>query len=46
MFFADHPPPHFHARYGGSEALMAIDSGEVIAGELPPTGAAARARMG
>ena len=36
MFFADHPPPHFHARYGGSEALIAIDSGEVIAGELPP----------
>jgi Domain of unknown function (DUF4160) len=24
MFFADHAPPHFHARYAGHEALFDI----------------------
>jgi len=36
MFFTDHAPPHFHARYGGDEALVAITSGEIIGGRLPP----------
>ena len=36
MFFVDHPPPHFHARYGGDEALIVIATGEVFAGTLPP----------
>jgi hypothetical protein len=35
MFFADHPPPHFHARYSGDEALIVIETGEVLAGSLP-----------
>ncbi len=35
MYFRDHPPPHFHARYGGEEAVVAIATGEVIAGSLP-----------
>ncbi len=35
MFFRDHPPPHFHARYGGDEALIEIATGDVIAGSLP-----------
>lgn len=35
MFFVDHPPPHFHARYGGDEALIVIATGEVFAG-VPP----------
>ncbi len=35
MYFGDHPPPHFHARYGEFEAKVAIATGEVIAGELP-----------
>lgn len=35
MFFADHPPPHFHAEYGEYEALITIDDGEVFAGGLP-----------
>ena len=34
-FFADHPPPRFHARYGGEEALIVIETGEVFAGDLP-----------
>lgn len=35
MYYDDHNPPHFHARYGGDEALIAIDTLEVIAGTLP-----------
>lgn len=35
MYFRDHPPPHFHARYSGEEAVIAIATGEVIAGSLP-----------
>jgi hypothetical protein len=35
MFFGDHAPPHFHARYGGDEALIIISTGEVYAGSLP-----------
>ena len=35
MFFNDHPPPHFHARYGEFEATIDIDTQEVIQGELP-----------
>lgn len=35
MYYRDHPPPHLHARYGGAEAEIAIESTEVIAGGLP-----------
>jgi hypothetical protein len=35
MWFNDHEPPHFHARYGAYEAKIAIESGEVLSGELP-----------
>jgi hypothetical protein len=35
MFYNDHAPPHFHARYSGSEATYQIDTLEVFAGELP-----------
>lgn len=35
MFFNDHSPPHFHARYGEFEVTMAIETLEVIEGELP-----------
>jgi hypothetical protein len=35
MYFGDHPPPHFHARYSGDEALIVIETGEVYAGSLP-----------
>ena len=37
MFFDDHNPPHFHARYGRAKALFRISDGKIIAGELPPT---------
>lgn len=35
MFFNDHAPPHFHARYGDFEATINIDTLEVLQGELP-----------
>jgi hypothetical protein len=36
MYFGEHPPPHFHARYGGSEALVSIADLSVLEGSLPP----------
>ena len=35
IYFGDHPPPHFHARYGGGEAKIDIDNLSVIDGRLP-----------
>jgi hypothetical protein len=35
MYFADHAPAHFHALYAEFEALIAIQTFEVIRGELP-----------
>ncbi len=35
MYYDDHPPPHFHAKYGEYEAQVAIATGEVINGDLP-----------
>lgn len=35
MYYDDHPPAHFHARYGGHEAKIEIATGAVIAGNLP-----------
>lgn len=35
MFWADHPPPHFHAIYGEYEALVEISTSEIIEGSLP-----------
>ncbi|MGB3300421.1 MAG: DUF4160 domain-containing protein [Phormidesmis sp.] len=35
VFFGDHPPPHFHAVYGEHNALIGIESLEIIEGDLP-----------
>jgi len=35
MFFNDHAPPHFHARYGDFEATIDIETLQVLRGELP-----------
>ena len=35
MFWDDHAPPHFHATYAEYEALINIQTLEVIGGELP-----------
>jgi len=34
MYFNDHNPPHFHAKYSGDEALFDFE-GNVLEGELP-----------
>ncbi len=34
MFFNDHAPPHFHARYAGHQGRFALD-GTKIDGDLP-----------
>lgn len=34
MYFNDHNPPHFHAKYSGYEALFDFN-GVVLDGELP-----------
>lgn len=36
MNFNDHPPPHFHVRYGEQKAMVAIESPTVLEGELSP----------
>ena len=35
MFWRDHPPAHFHAIYGSHEAIIEIETSEIIAGSLP-----------
>jgi len=35
VFFGDHPPPHFHAIYGEYNALVDVESLEIIEGDLP-----------
>lgn len=35
IYWADHPPPHIHARYGEYEAQIDIRALSVLAGSLP-----------
>ena len=36
MFYGDHPPPHFHARYAEQRAIIDIESLTVLSGWMPP----------
>jgi hypothetical protein len=36
MYWDDHAPPHFHARYGEYEAKVLISPVSLLAGRLPP----------
>jgi hypothetical protein len=36
MYYSDHPPPHFHVRYGNYKATVTADTLAVYAGHLPP----------
>ena len=36
MYWREHGRPHFHAIYGGREAVVAIDDLTVLEGELNP----------
>ncbi len=35
MYYKDHFPPHFHAKYGGKRAAFSIEELKMIEGELP-----------
>jgi len=35
MYYDDHNPPHFHAYYGEYEAIIAIETLEILEGSLP-----------
>lgn len=36
MYFREHGPAHFHAEYGGAEAVVGIEDLAVMRGSLPP----------
>ena len=36
IYYNDHGPPHFHARYGDNQAVIGIDSLTMLQGRLPP----------
>lgn len=35
MYYNDHAPPHFHARYGNDWAVFEVATGKVVEGQLP-----------
>jgi hypothetical protein len=35
MYYQDHAPPHFHAIYGSFEAVVVIETSEILRGHLP-----------
>ncbi len=35
MYYVDHPPAHVHVAYQGHEALVALEDGKAIEGNLP-----------
>ncbi|MBE5914024.1 MAG: DUF4160 domain-containing protein [Pseudobutyrivibrio ruminis] len=37
MYYDDHNPPHFHAKYGDYKALIDINKARVLEGNLPST---------
>lgn len=36
MYFDDHNPPHFHAKYGSYKVSITIGRRKVISGSFPP----------
>ncbi len=36
MFYGDHSPPHFHARYGKNKVAIHIEDFRILEGGLPP----------
>ena len=36
MYYNDHNPPHFHARYGDYKIEICIETLSILAGKLPP----------
>jgi hypothetical protein len=35
MYYNDHAPPHFHAKYGEHEIRVAIQDGTILSGSFP-----------
>jgi phosphomannomutase len=35
MYYDEHNPPHFHAKYGDTEGVIAIESLRLVQGDLP-----------
>ena len=35
IYYKDHQPPHFHAKYGNQTGVFAIDDVRLIEGQLP-----------
>lgn len=35
MFYEDHPPPHFHVKYGEYQAIIELESLALLKGDLP-----------
>ncbi len=35
MYYDDHNPPHFHAKYGDFQALIGIENFALLEGKLP-----------
>ncbi len=35
MYFDDHNPPHFHVEYSEYDAMIEIESGDILRGSLP-----------
>jgi len=36
MYYNDHPPPHFHVRYGDERVRISIDNLRVLDGKMSP----------
>ncbi|MEP6543818.1 DUF4160 domain-containing protein [Microcoleus vaginatus GB1-A2] len=36
MYYNDHPPPHFHARYNQQKAIIDIETLSILEGKLSP----------
>ena len=36
MFYDEHNPPHFHARYGEYKIVISITTLQILEGSLPP----------
>jgi hypothetical protein len=34
LYYNDHPPPHFHVRYGQQKAIIAIQTLSILEGKL------------
>ena len=36
LYYKEHEPPHFHAKYGGQRAVFSIADLRLLEGSLPP----------